>query len=147
MDRKFALVAGATGIIGRGIVECLVERDDWDVIALARKPAEAESRARFLPVDLIDPRDCADKLGGLGDVTHVFYAAYKEQPTESGQAAVNAAMLRNLVDVVEASSPGLAHMNLMQGAKARKFGFHDVVETEEMFSRRFAELRAQKYVP
>src|SRR4051812_29300722 len=118
MDRKVALVAGASGIIGRGIVECLVGRDDWDVIALARKPAEPVSRARFLPVDLLDLRDCADKLGGLSDVTHVFFAAYKEQPTESGQVAVNGAMLRNLVEVVEASAPRLAHINQMQGAKA-----------------------------
>ena len=36
MERKVALVAGASGIIGRGIVECLIKRGDWEVIALAR---------------------------------------------------------------------------------------------------------------
>jgi nucleoside-diphosphate-sugar epimerase len=118
MDKKVALVAGASGIIGRGIVECLVGRDDWEVIALARKPSEEATRARFISVDLLDPRDCADKLGGLRDVTHVFYAAYKEQPTETGQVAVNGAMLRNLVEVVETSSPELVHINQMQGTKA-----------------------------
>ena len=31
--------------------------------------------------------------------------------------------------------------------KARCYGFHDVVETEEMFRRKFTELRDQKYIP
>jgi len=118
MERKVALVAGASGIIGRGIVECLTQRADWEVIALARKPSDAVDHARFVSVDLLDPRDCHDKLGTLSDITHVFYAAYKEQPSEPGQVAVNGAMLRNLVQVVEAAAPGLVHINQMQGAKA-----------------------------
>jgi NAD(P)-dependent dehydrogenase (short-subunit alcohol dehydrogenase family) len=36
MERKVALVAGASGIIGRGIVECLTRHGYWEVIALAR---------------------------------------------------------------------------------------------------------------
>jgi hypothetical protein len=31
--------------------------------------------------------------------------------------------------------------------KARQFGFHDVVDTEEMFLRHFAKLRADKVIP
>ena len=80
---------------------------DWEVIALARKPSDAVDQARFISVDLLDPRDCHDKLGALSDITHVFYAAYKEQPTETGQVAVNGAMLRNLVEVVEAAATRL----------------------------------------
>ena len=118
MERKVALVAGASGIIDRGIVECLTQRADWEVIALARKPSDAVNHARFVSVDLLDPRDCYDKLGTLSDITHVFYAAYKEQPSEPGQVAVNGAMLRNLVQVVEAAAPGLVHINQMQGTKA-----------------------------
>jgi nucleoside-diphosphate-sugar epimerase len=122
MDQKVALVAGASGVIGRGIVDCLARRDDWRVIALAHRPSSDSSAARFISVDLLDPRDCHEKLGVLADVTHVFYAAYKEQQTESGQVAVNGAMLRNLVEVVEAAAPGLAHISQMQGTKA--YGCH-----------------------
>jgi nucleoside-diphosphate-sugar epimerase len=118
MEQKTALVAGASGVIGRGILECLLGRDDWDVIALARKPPDPVGRARFISVDLLDPRDCQSKLGGLKEVTHVYYAAYREQLTETGQVAVNGAMLRNLVEVVEAAAPGLRHINQMQGTKA-----------------------------
>ncbi len=118
MERKVALVAGASGIIGRGIVHCLSQPGDWQVIALARKPSDAVNHVRFISVDLLDPRDCKDKLGTLSDVTHVFYAAYQEQPSESGQVAVNGAMLRNLVQAIDAAAPDLVHINLMQGAKA-----------------------------
>ncbi len=118
MERKVALVAGASGVIGRGILECLTRRSDWEVIALARKPTEHVEHVRFLSVDLLDPRDCSDKLSALHDVSHVFFAAYKEQPTETGQVAVNGAMLRNLVQVVEEAAPGLVHICQMQGTKA-----------------------------
>ena len=40
MERKVALVAGATGVIGRGIVEHLAGLDDWEVVALSRTDAE-----------------------------------------------------------------------------------------------------------
>ena len=53
MERKVALVAGATGVIGRGIVEHLCGLDDWDVVALSRNAPEGEGRARHVPVDLL----------------------------------------------------------------------------------------------
>ena len=37
-------------------------RGDWEVIALARKPSDSVNHTRFLSVDLLDPRDCSDKL-------------------------------------------------------------------------------------
>jgi nucleoside-diphosphate-sugar epimerase len=63
MERKVALVAGATGIIGRGIVEHLSSATDWEVVGLARGVPDYERRARFVPVDLLDPKDCRAKLG------------------------------------------------------------------------------------
>jgi len=83
MEKKVALVAGASGIIGRGLIEHLSGRDGWDVIGLARNAPDFESRAEFVSVDLLDPKDCRAKLGGLSAVTHLFYAAYRETPTEA----------------------------------------------------------------
>src|SRR3954452_9877788 len=34
------------------------------------------------PVDLLDPDDCKAHQGDFGAVTHLFYAAYLEKPTE-----------------------------------------------------------------
>src|SRR5262249_51095261 len=115
---KVALVAGASGIVGRGLVEHLTTLEGWEIVGLARKAHYDASRAQLLPVDLLDPADCQDKLGGLGQVTHLFYAAYQERPRESEQAAVNGAMLRNLVTAVEAAAPGLEHVCLIEGVKA-----------------------------
>jgi nucleoside-diphosphate-sugar epimerase len=117
MSRKVALVAGATGIIGRGLVEHLSSGDGWEVIGLSRTAPDYESRARSIPVDLLDPEDCKAKLGGLGDVTHVFFAAYVEKPAEAERVEVNGAMLRNVVEAVEAAAPGLRQIVLMQGTK------------------------------
>ena len=122
MERKVALVAGATGVIGRGIVEHLSGLDDWEVVALSRNAPEGEGRSRHVPVDLLDPEGCRAKLGGFGDVTHLFFAAYLERPTEAERVEVNGAMLRNCVEAVEAASPGLRHVVLMQGVKY--YGVH-----------------------
>ena len=74
MEPKVALVTGATGIIGRGIVEHLSGLDDWDIIALSRSVPDSESRARSVSVDRLDPDDCRAKWGDLSEVTHLFRA-------------------------------------------------------------------------
>ncbi len=117
MKNKVALVAGASGVVGRGLLEYLSTLPDWDIIGLARRPHDG-SRTQFLPVDLLDPDDCKDKLQGLEHITHLFYAAYQERPTEVEQVAVNGAMLRNLVTAVEISSRSLEHVCLFEGVKA-----------------------------
>jgi nucleoside-diphosphate-sugar epimerase len=118
VNNKVAMVAGASGIVGRGLVEHLTSLEDWDIIGLARKAHDDASRARLLPVDLLDAEDCKNKLGGLGQVTHLFHAAYQERPTESEQVAVNGTMLRNLVATIEAAAPDLEHVCLIEGVKA-----------------------------
>src|SRR5689334_5565678 len=116
-ERKVALVAGATGIIGRGIVEHLSGLDDWEVIAMSRSAPDYQSKGRFVSADMLESGDCRDKLGGLGDVTHLFFAAYREMPTEAERVEVNGAMLRNVVEAIEAAAPGLRRIVLMQGTK------------------------------
>jgi nucleoside-diphosphate-sugar epimerase len=59
-----------------------------------------------------------EKIGTIGDVTHIVFGAYVEKPTAAEKSAVNLALLRNLLDVVEEVSPGLRHVTLYQGGKA-----------------------------
>jgi nucleoside-diphosphate-sugar epimerase len=122
MEKKVALVAGSSGIVGRGLVEHLATLEDWDIVGLARKTPGDASRGRFVTVDLLNEGECKNRLGGLGQVTHVFFSAYQERPTEADQVTVNAAMLRNLVAGVEQAAPGLAHVSLIEGVKA--YGCH-----------------------
>ena len=72
-----AVVVGALGVIGRYIVERLVEEPDWQVVGLSRRKTTDGPRYRHIAVDLLDPEDTKRKLAELTDVTHVFYAAFQ----------------------------------------------------------------------
>lgn len=117
MEKKTALIAGATGVVGRNLLKYLLEQQDWDVIALSRRSPDIEGSYRHIPVDLLDPADCADKLGNDLGVTHVFFAAYIEKPDWAAMVSPNLAMLENLLDALEPVNPTLSHVNLMQGTK------------------------------
>jgi hypothetical protein len=73
---------------------------------------------RLIPVDLLEPHDVRSKRGSLKEVTHIVFGAYIEKPTAREKNLVNVAILRNLLDVVEAASPGLEHVTFYQGGKA-----------------------------
>jgi nucleoside-diphosphate-sugar epimerase len=118
---RAALVAGANGLIGRRAAAHLSERG-WDVIALSRKPA-AGAGMRHLAVDLADPRDTRARTAAVADVTHVFYCARADHPEGMPESEdLNARMLRNLVESLEARAPRLAHINLVHGTKY--YGHH-----------------------
>lgn len=114
---KHALVAGGLGVIGRNLVEHLAARSDWKVTAISRRSPDFQTSARFLPVDLTDANATRAVLAGLGDVTHVFYAAYQEHADPRQQVDINVAMLVNTVEAIEAASPALQRVVLYEGAK------------------------------
>lgn len=122
------IIAGALGLVGRSILEHFEGLLDWDIIALARRTPEFPSRARFIPVDLLDRSDCAEKLASCDDATHIVYAALFEKPmlaqgwTEADQIAANLTMLTNLLDVTVEGNPRFRHLALLQGGKA--YGAH-----------------------
>ena len=47
-EQKQAVVVGALGVIGRYIVERLLRQEDWSVIGLSRRSADAAPRYRRL---------------------------------------------------------------------------------------------------
>jgi NAD(P)-dependent dehydrogenase (short-subunit alcohol dehydrogenase family) len=53
-DRKKALIAGATGVVGRNVLRHLLTLDDWDVIAVCRRKPDVEGRYEHVAVDLLD---------------------------------------------------------------------------------------------
>src|SRR5262245_4268487 len=116
--RTTALIVGGTGIIGTQLVAHFVRRDDWEVIAAARRPPEAPIGHATVAVDLLDPQDCAAKLGALREVTHVFYCAYQERANRAEEVAPNLAMLTNVVDVLERAAHRRQCVLIMQGGKA-----------------------------
>ncbi len=120
MTDKMALVAGANGVIGRGLLDVLRERPDWRVTALGRRPMEG------VPTITADLRDRAATLQALRSqasaVTHVFYAAYLPAPDLAAEVAVNGPMLVNLLDGLEHAGGAVERVVLYQGAKV--YGVH-----------------------
>src|SRR5215472_385874 len=99
--KKTALVAGATGVVGRNLLRRLVSDPDWDVIAVSRRKPDVEGEYRHIAADLLDPTDAEARLGGLSEVTHIFFSAYIEKPTWAAMVVPNMALLTNLMDAVE----------------------------------------------
>lgn len=115
MAHKTALVAGGSGFIGRRIIDHLLTTG-WDVIGLARRPP-ATAINRWIAIDLASLDDCREKLAGLANVSHVFYAARFDHPEGMPESVeINDAMLRNLVTTVE-SAGSLRHVHAVHGSK------------------------------
>ncbi|MFE2378506.1 SDR family oxidoreductase [Streptomyces sp. NPDC059398] len=121
-ERRVALVIGANGVVGRDIIHHLAGLDGWEIIGASRRGGTDTGRIRYIAVDLLDPEDAREKLGGLTEVTHIFYAAFQDRPTWAELVPPNLAMLVNSVDAVEPAATGLRHISLMQGYKV--YGAH-----------------------
>lgn len=127
MTRKI-LVAGATGLVGTAAMKHFGARGADEVVALSRREPDETFGARWLPLDLTDGAACRAAAPAFAGVTHLVYAALHERPglvagwREDAQIRTNEAMLANLFDAVEAASPALRHVTLLQGTKA--YGVH-----------------------
>ncbi len=127
MRRSRVLVAGATGLVGKAMAEHLLANDEADVIALSRREPHLPG-ATHVACDLTKPTECASLLSGLEGITDIVFGALYEKPDliagwrDPEQMAVNRAMLANLLDAVEPSSPALRHIAILQGTKA--YGVH-----------------------
>jgi nucleoside-diphosphate-sugar epimerase len=120
-------VVGASGVVGRALVEHLIQ-SDIPVVGLSRRPPDDLAGAPFQPLDLTSLSECEQIAEStLSDVTHLVYAALFEKPglisgwQEQDQMQTNLAMLRNLLTPLKASGK-LRHVTLLQGTKA--YGAH-----------------------
>lgn len=121
VEPKTAVVLGATGVIGRYLVQHL-SAHGWEVIGIARSASGGAGAVRYLPVDLLDPADCRQKFRQLETATHLFYAAYQEHADPSDQVLANTAMLQNSLTSLDAAARNLRRVVLMEGVKA--YGAH-----------------------
>lgn len=121
MAGQIALIAGATGLIGRRIAAHLKQLG-WKVIGLCRNP-RAGGAVPLIGVDLTDADDCRSKFMKLDGVTHVFYTARYDHPEGVAESVeTNALMLRNLVEAIEPAASGLRHIHVVHGTKY--YGHH-----------------------
>ena len=116
MSRRTAVIAGASGLIGRRLAEHLTATGEWEVIGLARRHRQSPDM-EWIAVDLADAADCRRKLGGLTRITHIFHAARYDHPEGVPESvAINSAMLSNLVTALEPVCP-LEHVHAVHGSK------------------------------
>ena len=122
------LIAGAGGVVGAAAVAHFAALPDWRVAALSRRKVPLPHGVVHVAADLTDAAACREAISGLADTTHLLYAALYEKPDliagwrDPQQMAVNEAMLRNILDALQVSAPGLRHVTILQGTKA--YGGH-----------------------
>lgn len=116
--QRVAVVAGASGIVGRAIAGRLLG-DGWRVVGLSRHaPAPIIPGLIHVPVDLGDREACRLALAAVaGDASHAIYAGRAPDPDPAAEAVRNTAMLVNLVEGLEAAGAPLAHVLLVHGTK------------------------------
>ena len=128
MAIKKVVVAGATGLVGNAALRHFSSVGGCEVVALSRRQPRNLHGARYVPVDLADPAQCAHAAPELQGTTHLVYAALYEAPNlvdgwrDENQIRTNDAMLRNLMMALEPVAPALRHVALLQGTKA--YGVH-----------------------
>src|SRR5258708_40105467 len=122
---KQVLVAGASGLVGRGAIRAFARDSDCEVIAVSRRPPEGVGAVRFVAADLFDERRCREIFAQFTAVTHlVFTALYEKEGgllaswLDPEQIARNAAMLRNLFEPLSQAAKNLRHVTLLQATKA-----------------------------
>ncbi|KAL3679093.1 hypothetical protein R1sor_022049 [Riccia sorocarpa] len=123
-----ALICGATGIVGKYLVDSLSSPEcptgPWTVYALARRPAKAAevcfksgTAFTYIQANLLDKDDVQSKLEPLTDVTHLFWVTWVQGKDEDENCRLNGQMFTNVLDVLLPRAKKLEHIVLQTGAK------------------------------
>ena len=123
MNPRVALVIGPTGATGQAIVGALRRQGGWTVYGASRTAPTEAAGFEHLATDLMQPGSLARALSGHDPVTHGFFCA-RAPFAEGGveDVPLNVAMLDAMLDGLEATSPHLQHVHLIEGTKW--YGMH-----------------------
>jgi nucleoside-diphosphate-sugar epimerase len=109
-----ALVAGATGIAGRGISHELVNLG-VDVFGLSRKPEGLISGVTHVAADLLDAEGVNIAVRELKP-THVYLTTWSRQASEDENIRINAGAVRTLLHALS-HTRSVRHVALVTGLK------------------------------
>ena len=112
------LIAGVHGVSGRAAAEHWTSVPGTRVYGLSRRSALLPAGVEAIYADLLEGENLQLKLEQITGITHIVFGAYIERPTATERSEVNVAILKNLLDVVEKTSPSLRHVTFYQGGKA-----------------------------
>ncbi len=112
--KKTALIVGVSGIVGGNLADLLLQKDDWAVYGVARRPG---SREGVGPI-AVDLQDAEGTKAALKEIkpTHVFLTTWLRQSTEAENIRVNAGMVRNVLNAVP-DAKSVEHVALVTGLK------------------------------
>lgn len=107
-------VTGASGMLGRGVAQALLERGD-DVTVLQRRPSTVDTRQVL--GDVADPAVVAEAAAGCEAVVHLAakvdvvgpWAEYLRANVDGTRVVVEAAQRAGVRRLVNVSSPSVAH--------------------------------------
>jgi nucleoside-diphosphate-sugar epimerase len=117
MAGQVAVILGGTGMVGANMAQLLDRQGDWDVTIVSRRTPEFATRARHVACDMADPDDCARQLGALTRTTHIFWTGHATGTRWVDKAARDTDLFRNAMTAIEAATPELQHVCLLQGSK------------------------------
>ena len=130
-----ALVTGATGILGRAIVDELCQYKDKfpTVYALSRsQKLEWTSNVKSQHLDLqATAQDMAKELGGLKP-EYIFFAAYLAKDSEEDATKVNGAMLENFLEALKLSGASKSVKRIILTTGAKQYGVHFGIPKQPM---------------
>ncbi|WP_116108397.1 SDR family oxidoreductase [Lewinella sp. IMCC34191] len=112
--KNTALIVGASGISGNNLARELLEQD-WTTYGLTRSSTVALEGLHSLKADLLDMDSLRTALADVRP-THVFFTAWMRKDTEAENIEVNAAMVRNLLEVLSPKG-SVRHVALVTGLK------------------------------
>ncbi|ASZ13883.1 SDR family oxidoreductase [Chitinophaga pendula] len=111
---NIALVAGATGIVGSNLAAFLVA-NGWATYGLSRTPNNEIKSVIPVAADLTSRERLSDALANIRP-THVFFTSWMRKESEAENIRVNAALVRNLLDVLSPKK-SIRHVALVTGLK------------------------------
>lgn len=117
-EERIVLVAGAHGVSGVAAAEQWRKIPGTAVYGLSRRDAALPEGVIPVQVDLLNREGVTQKLGQIRGISQVVFGAYIEKASVVERSEVNVAILRNLLDVVESTSPCLERVVFYQGGKA-----------------------------
>lgn len=122
-----ALVTGATGILGREVVNALgQDKQTWSTVyALSRsQQLQWPSNVKQQQLDL--QASAQEQAKELGDIKpeYIFFAAYLAKDSEEEATKVNGAMLENFLDALKISGASKHVKRIVLTTGAKQYGVH-----------------------
>lgn len=125
-SHQHILVVGATGLLGRAVVDHFGAIENWTVSSIARRELSGEHRSTHYQLDLMDGQSCRSVLCSspeLASVTQIVYTAlYGSNVWDSEERRVNLTMLQNVLEPMLEIARDLRHVDLMQGREWLQIG-------------------------